>query len=136
MCGGSFASSIASDLVGALEDLAALQPIKVWEGVIARSVEGERMNLAVVELEPSSVVPQHSHDNEQLGIVLHGSLSFRIGDEVRDLEAGGTYRIAPNVTHEVLRTGPEGAVVLDVFAPARADWRGLERVDQRPLLWP
>ena len=94
--------------MGALEDLAALQPIKVWEGVIARSVEGERMNLAVVELEPSSVVPEHSHDNEQLGIVLHGSLSFRIGDEVRDLEAGGTYRIAPNVPHEVLRTGPAG----------------------------
>ena len=122
--------------MGALEDLAALEPIKVWEGVIARSVEGERMNLAVVELEPSSVVPEHSHDNEQLGLVLHGSLSFRIGDEMRDLVAGGTYRIAPNVPHEVLRTGPEGAVVLDVFAPARADWRGLERVDQRPLLWP
>jgi quercetin dioxygenase-like cupin family protein len=122
--------------VGALEDLAALEPIKVWEGVIARSVEGERLNLAIVELEPSSVVPEHSHDNEQLGVVLSGSLTFRIGDEVRDLVAGGTYAIAPNVPHEVLRTGPEGAVVIDVFAPARADWRGLERVGLRPPLWP
>ena len=123
-------------LVGALEDLAALEPFKVWEGVIARNVEGERLNLAVVELEPSSVVPEHSHDNEQLGIVLRGSLTFRVGDEVRDLEAGGIYSIAPNVPHAVLRTGPEGAVVLDVFAPARADWRGLERVGDQPPLWP
>jgi unsaturated pyranuronate lyase len=122
--------------VGALEDLAALEPIKVWEGVIARSIEGERLNLAVVELEPSSVVPEHSHENEQLGIVLSGSLSFRVGDEVRDLEAGGTYCIPPNVPHEVLRTGSEGAVVLDVFAPARADWRDLERVGNKPPLWP
>jgi quercetin dioxygenase-like cupin family protein len=122
--------------VDALQDLAALEPIKVWEGVIARSVEGERLNLAIVELEPSSVVPQHSHDNEQLGLVLSGSLTFRIGDEVRDLEAGGTYAIASNVPHEVIRTGPEGAVVIDVFAPPREDWKGLERVGVRPPLWP
>jgi unsaturated pyranuronate lyase len=122
--------------VGALEDLAALEPFKVWEGVIARSVEGERVNLAVVELQPLSVVPEHSHENEQLGIVLRGSLSFRVGDEVRDLEAGATYRIAPNVPHEVLRTGPEGAVVIDVFAPARTDWAGLERIGVRQPAWP
>jgi quercetin dioxygenase-like cupin family protein len=122
--------------VGAIDDLAAMEPFKVWEGVVARSVEGERLNLAIVELEPSSVVPQHSHDNEQLGLVLSGSLTFRIGDEVRDLEAGGTYAIAPNVPHEVIHTGPEGAVVIDVFAPAREDWKGLERVGVRPPLWP
>ena len=122
--------------MGALEDLAALEPIKVWDRVIARSVEGERLNLAVVELEPSSVVPEHSHENEQLGIVLRGSLLFRVGDEVRELETGGTWRIPPNVPHEVLRTGPEGAVVLDVFAPARADWKDLERVGDQPPLWP
>jgi unsaturated pyranuronate lyase len=136
MCRERLASSIASALVGALEDLAALEPFKVWEGVIARSVEGERLNLAVVELEPSSVVPEHSHENEQLGIVLRGSLSFRVGDEVRDLAAGATYRIAPNVPHEVLGAGPEGAVVIDVFAPVRADWAGLERIGVRQPAWP
>jgi unsaturated pyranuronate lyase len=119
-----------------LNDLTAIPALKVWDRVIARSVEGERLNLAVVELEPSSVVPEHSHENEQLGIVLSGTLSFRVGDEVRDLEAGWTYRIPPSVPHEVLRTGPEGAVVLDVFAPARADWHGLERLDDQPPLWP
>ena len=122
--------------MGAIDDLAAMEPFKVWEGVIARSVEGERLNLAIVELEPSSIVPEHSHDNEQLGLVLSGTLTFRIGDEVRDLEAGGTYAIAPNVPHEVLRTGPQGAVVIDVFAPLRADWKELERIGHRPPLWP
>lgn len=121
--------------MGALAELAALAPFEVWDGVVARSVDGERVGFAVVELEPSTVVPEHSHENEQLGIVLRGSLSFRVGDEVRDLEPGGTWRIAPNVPHEV-HIGPEGAVVIDVFAPVRSDWQSLERLDSRPPVWP
>jgi len=121
--------------VGALDELAALTPFKVWDGVVARSVDGERVAFAVVELEPSITVPEHSHENEQLGIVLRGSVSFRVGDEVRELGAGGTWRIAPNVPHEV-QTGPEGAVVIDVFAPVREDWKSLERLDVQPPLWP
>ena len=122
-------------LVSALDDLAAIRPIRVWDGVIARSVEGDRLSLAVVELEPSTVVPEHSHENEQLGIVLSGSVSFRVGDETRQLVAGGTWRIAPNVPHEV-HAGPEGAAVVDVFAPVRADWRALEQLDAQPPRWP
>ena len=61
--------------------------------------------------------------------------TFRVGDEVRDLEPGGTWRIPPNVPHEV-HTGPEGAVVIDVFAPVRSDWQALERLDAQPPLWP
>ena len=104
---------------GSTQDLAALGTVRVWDGVVARSVDGDRVGFAVlVELEPSTVVPEHSHENEQLGIVLRGSVSFRVGEEVRDLEAGGTWRIAPNVPHGCTPS-PEGAVVIDVFAPVR-----------------
>ena len=118
-----------------LADLDSVAPIRVWDGVIARAVEGERLSLAVVELEPSAAVPEHSHENEQLGIVLSGSVSFRVGSESRQLEAGGTWRIPANVPHEV-HAGPEGAVVIDVFAPVRDDWRELEQLDPQPPLWP
>lgn len=119
----------------AFEDLTALEPFRVWDGVVARSVDGDRVGFAVVELEASTVVPEHSHDNEQLGMVLRGSVSFRVGDEVRDLEAGGSWRIAPNVPHEV-HVGPDGAVVIDVFAPVREDWAALERLGAQTPLWP
>jgi len=121
--------------VGSLGDIAALEPFRVWDGVVARAVEGGRCSFAVVELEPSCVVPEHRHDNEQLGMVLRGSVSFRVGDETRDLETGGTWRIAPNVPHEV-HAGPNGAVVLDVFAPVREDWAALERLGMQTPLWP
>lgn len=121
--------------MGALDDLAGIRPLQVWNGVIARAVEGERLTLAVIELDPDSVVPEHSHENEQLGIVLSGSLTFRVGDEVGDLGPGGTWRIPANTPHEV-HTGPEGAVVIDVFAPVRADWRELESLDAQAPRWP
>jgi quercetin dioxygenase-like cupin family protein len=120
--------------VASLRELAELDLQRIWDGVAARSVHGERLSLAVVELDPGSVVPEHSHDHEQLGIVLHGGLTFRVGGETRELRAGGTWRIPSNVPHEV-HVGPEGAVVIDVFAPTRDDWRDRERLGRAPR-WP
>ena len=120
--------------VASLHELAELDLQRIWDGVAARSVHGERLTLAVVELDPGSVVPEHSHDHEQLGIALHGSLTFRVGGETRELRAGGTWRIPSNVPHEV-HVGAEGAVVIDVFAPTRDDWRDRQRLG-RPPRWP
>jgi quercetin dioxygenase-like cupin family protein len=103
--------------VGRLEDLGDLQALKVWNGVIARTVEGERASLAVVELEPSSVVPEHSHENEQLGMVITGSVTFRVGSETRELGPGGTWRIPSNTPHST-RSRPSGPRWTD-YTPAR-----------------
>ena len=121
--------------MSAFADLDGMGPIGIWDGVLARTVDGEQCSFGVVELEPDSVVREHQHPNEQLGIVVSGSVRFRIGDEERDLRPGGTWRIPPNVPHEVT-TGPEGAVVLDVFAPPRADWAALERSRPTAARWP
>lgn len=121
--------------MGAFEELGEIAPVAIWEGVIARSIDGGQVSFAVVELDPDSVVAEHSHANEQLGIVLRGSVTFRVGDEERLLQAGGTWRIPPDVPHEV-HTGPDGAVVIDVFAPPRTDWGALDRLDPQPPRWP
>ena len=76
------------------------------------------MTLAVIELDPDSVVPEHSHENEQLGVLVSGLLEFRVGDETRRVGPGGTWSIPANVPHEV-QAGPEGAVAVEVFAPTR-----------------
>jgi len=115
-------------------DLESLDALRIWEGVVARVVEGARATLAVIELDPDSVVPEHSHENEQLGVLVSGLLEFRIGDETRRVEPGGTWSIPANVPHQV-GAGPEGAVAVEGFVPARADWAGLERLEARPR-WP
>jgi quercetin dioxygenase-like cupin family protein len=93
--------------VNAFADIAGLEPHRIWEGVVGRVVHGDRVTLSVVELDPDCVIPDHRHENEQLGMIALGSLNFRVGDEVRELGPGGTWRIPANVPHEV-RTGPRG----------------------------
>jgi quercetin dioxygenase-like cupin family protein len=68
-------------------------------------------------------------------MVLQGSLTFRVGDETRELGPGSTWNIPSNAPHEV-RAGPGGAVVLDLFAPGRADWQRLAPGEPRRPNWP
>jgi quercetin dioxygenase-like cupin family protein len=122
--------------VGAFEDIKAVGPLRIWDDVVAREIHGQQTTLALVELEPSALVPEHRHVSEQLGLVIRGSVSFRVGDEETELGPGGTWNIPSDVPHEV-RAGPDGAVVIDVFSPTReSDWRGFEREAPRPPAWP
>ena len=121
--------------MSAFADLTSLAPLAIWDGVSGRVVAGERAALVIVELDPGSLVPEHSHDNEQIGVCATGSLTFRIGDESRELGPGDTWSIPSGAPHEV-RAGPEGAVVIEAFVPARADWSRLERLEPAEPRWP
>jgi quercetin dioxygenase-like cupin family protein len=120
-----------------LVDIESLPVIEIWgDTVVARRVQGERITLAVVELAPNAAVPAHQHEAEQLGMVITGSVSFTLGDERRDLGPGGTWRIPSLVTHQVT-AGPDGATVIDLFAPPRSDWDALPTLDARAVAaWP
>lgn len=110
--------------------------LQVWgETVRARRVQGEHITLAVVELEPNAVVPEHHHVAEQMGIVLAGEMHFTIDGETRTLGPGGTWRILSDLPHGVT-AGPNGAVVIDVFTPVRSDWDGLPVIEDASPRWP
>jgi quercetin dioxygenase-like cupin family protein len=117
------------------DDVGAIAPQQIWDGIAGRVVHGERITLGVVELDPNVVLPEHSHDHEQLGIVLRGSIRFRIGDETRELGPGGTWAIPSNAPHSA-EVGSDGAVVIDVFTPTRDDWKAIAADTPRPPRWP
>ena len=121
--------------MSAFAKLSELGPLPIWNGVLGRAVQGANITMAVVELAPHCIVPEHQHPNEQLGLVLQGSLRFTIGGEQRELVAGDTYNIPANVPHGVV-TGPDGAVAIDVFAPVRADWSQFAPLGPQPPRWP
>jgi quercetin dioxygenase-like cupin family protein len=121
--------------VSAYDDLAEVSPQQLFAGYLARTIHGERISLAIVEIDPDAELPEHQHENEQLGMVVSGSLTFRVGDEERDLGPGGSWRIPPNTPHSA-RGGPHGAVALDVFTPTRDDWKAIEGTEPRPPRWP
>jgi quercetin dioxygenase-like cupin family protein len=94
----------------------------IFPGVEIRSTAGTNLMLCVVHLEPESVVADHSHPHEQMGILLEGELEFTIGDVTRLLGPGDMWRIPGGVIHRVRAVkGP--AVALDVFNPIREDYR-------------
>ena len=118
-----------------LADLADIPPIQIFDGVRVRRVQGDLVTFAVVELDPDAVVPGHRHPNEQHGMVITGQMDFRVGTERRLLGPGGTWRIRSDVPHEA-QAGPDGAVVIDVFAPIRADWDRLPAAAAAVPPWP
>ena len=115
--------------------VASLPPYTLREGITARAVQGDRMTLAIVDLEPGVALPEHHHDNEQLGFVIRGSMTMTIGGEKRELHAGDTYAIPSDVPHDAV-AGPQGATVVDSFAPVRADWEKLPRPEPFLPEWP
>jgi quercetin dioxygenase-like cupin family protein len=117
--------------MSAFEGTDRLEHIRIWDGVTVQAVEGERTTLAIVDLDPGATVPEHRHDNEQLGVLIRGAMHFRVGDEARDLAPGDTWRILSRVPHEVT-AGPEGALAIECFTPVRGDWAALDRDDGRP----
>ncbi len=87
-----------------------------------RLITGEKMMLAHVYLKKGCIVPQHSHENEQLTYILEGALKFWIGDEMREqiVRAGEVLVIPGNVLHKA--EALEDTLDVDIFSPPRQDW--------------
>ncbi|HEY2327986.1 MAG TPA: cupin domain-containing protein [Gaiellaceae bacterium] len=115
----------------AFSRLTGVQPQQIWPGLIARSLHGESATLAQIELEPNIDVPEHEHVNEQIGILTAGSMTFTIGGEAQELVPGDGWVIPAHVPHSV-RSGPDGAALIELFAPPRHDWAEHPWLDARP----
>jgi quercetin dioxygenase-like cupin family protein len=101
-----------------LENLADRPLLEIWgDDVRARRVQGERITLAIVELAPNAVVPEHRHAAEQLGMVIRGQMHFTVDGETRDLGPGGTWRILGDRPHDVRSDWDEKVVVEPSPAP-------------------
>ncbi|HET9780607.1 MAG TPA: cupin domain-containing protein [Candidatus Dormibacteraeota bacterium] len=115
--------------------IADLRPYLIRAGMKARVLNGERAALAVIDIEPNGVAELHHHENEQLGLIIAGEVTFHIGGEERTLQVGDVYSIPSDVPHDA-KAGPLGATVVDVFIPVRADWEELPRGDASTPDWP
>ncbi len=119
-----------------LVDLDSLPLLEIWgDAVRARRVQGESITLAIVELDPNAEVPEHRHVAEQLGMVIRGEMHFTVDGETRTLGPGGTWRILSDRPH-VVHAGPDGAIVIDVFSPIRADWDAKPIAPKTSPRWP
>jgi unsaturated pyranuronate lyase len=121
--------------MGTFDSFASSRPYAIWKGAVARAAHGDRVTVALVDLDPDVLVPEHQHENEQVGFVLKGVVTMTVAGDARKLQVGDTYVIPSNVRHSA-QAGPEGATVVDVFAPVRADWSTAPRLEPSPGNWP
>lgn len=94
----------------------------IFPGVSIQTCAVEKMMLSVVDLAPHSVVEEHAHPHEQVGMVLQGRAIFFIGGEQKTLQAGDMWRIPGGVKHKVIALD-EPVRALDIFHPIREDYR-------------
>jgi unsaturated pyranuronate lyase len=93
-----------------------------------RLITGDRVMLAHVYLKKGAIVPQHSHENEQVTYILEGGLRFWIGKDeskVIDVMAGEVLYVPSLVLHKA--EALEDTLDVDIFSPPRQDW--LDKTD-------
>ncbi len=96
---------------------------KVTDQIHRRLINGDRMMLTHVYLDRGSVVPMHSHENEQFTYIIEGALRFWVGEEGAepiDVRSGEVLHIPSNVPHKA--EALEDTFDVDIFSPPRQDW--------------
>jgi quercetin dioxygenase-like cupin family protein len=97
-------------------------PVEMMPGVIRRTLStSESLMLIDVIIEKGAVVPLHNHPHEQIGYLISGRVLFELGDERRELAAGDSWLVPPNLPHQV--TALERSLIVDVFSPPREEYR-------------
>lgn len=71
--------------------------------------------------ERDSVVPMHSHLNDQVGYVIYGKAEVTIGGEMRICQPGDSYAIPGGVAHSTHAL--VDSLVITVFSPPYDDLR-------------
>ena len=82
---------------------------------------GERIMLSFIEMEPGMNFPLHSHNSEQMMVVLKGGVRQKLGDKVYDLKPGDVCIIPSNIVHGG-EVSAEGCKAIDIFTPPRKDY--------------
>jgi quercetin dioxygenase-like cupin family protein len=83
-------------------------------------VSGEQGMVARIMLKEGCLVPEHSHPNEQIALILSGALEFNLSGEKIVVRTGELLVIPGGVPHSALAL--EDTEDIDFFAPPRQDW--------------
>src|SRR5258705_8994818 len=81
---------------------------------------GESITVARVEVKKGAITHSHSHENEEMILVLKGSWRFHLENGDVTIGVNQMLRIPPGTEHS--SEALEDTVALDICAPTRADW--------------
>ena len=92
------------------------------EGIDASIFPADQSMASVVRIAPGAVGMIHSHPQEQWSILIEGSATRLQGGEEIPVTKGDFWVAPGGVEHGIIG-GPNGALIVDIFAPARPEYR-------------
>ncbi len=96
--------------------------IEMLPGVHRRTMgTTDEVMLCEFFVERGSVVPPHSHKNDQVGYVVYGRIEMTIGSDVQVCQPGDSYAVPCGITHSMCAL--VDSLVIDAFSPPRDDYR-------------
>ncbi|MHA1753340.1 MAG: cupin domain-containing protein [Candidatus Helarchaeota archaeon] len=99
-----------------------VKEIEAIDGIFRKTlVYSDQMMMVQFKLLKGANLPVHSHPHEQMGFIISGKLEFNVNGKSEILNPGDSYLVKSNIEHgaKVLET----AVVIDIFTPARDDYK-------------
>ena len=97
----------------------------VRPGVRRRAFGTEQAMLVLNHCEPGMDVRPHTHDFDQIAMIVSGTAIYHVGDIANEVGAGSIMHIPAGVEHYIEPTGDTPVKNLDVFAPCREDYKHL-----------
>ena len=84
--------------------------------------EAERCTVTRATLEYGHKPGPHTHEYEQIAMVLQGEADFFVGGVAYPMTEGGIIAIPPNVEHYIVVKSKDVPVInMDIFVPKRSD---------------
>jgi gluconolactonase len=106
---------------GVVHDLYDVQFTELQPGADSRLIAGRGAQLSFLQMSPGMDFAAHLHPEEQLMIVLRGSIDELILDATGPMAGGDLLYLPGGMVHGGV-TGDRGCDVLDVFYPPRPDY--------------
>ena len=99
--------------------------IEICPGITRRTVaHGDTMYQMLATLAAGSVMPAHSHPQEQIVHILEGKMRLIVEGVPHELLQGDSFYLASNVSHGVETLS--ATRVLDTFSPPRNDYLAID----------
>jgi quercetin dioxygenase-like cupin family protein len=104
---------------GRYVDVATIPALEMLPGLNFQPVLGESTLVNFVSFEPHTEAPVHTHEEEQIVVVLEGEFDFTIDGDTRTMRPGDVAVIPPWVPHGAV-TRDTTCREMDVFTPPRS----------------
>jgi quercetin dioxygenase-like cupin family protein len=105
-----------AQMTGSFDTLPTERP---FPGVRRESFTTERATVSRYRFEPGAVFPRHRHPQEQITLIVEGTVEMLIGDRRGVLRAGEWSVVGPDVEHGIT-AGDEGAEFVAFVSPPRS----------------